>query len=170
MNDENLLELFLGSDGVWGKACEPVHHSWHEHDGKIICHDACISSGGMHKSGISLQPLCGVHPSLIGLNLGDFEITGPLECLECHCECSGPLGIITICGIASVEWLEGCVWVPKLLLVLFTPAYFLFMATKTAPIDLTSRVLEVVEVRSDVLFDLLVVLMRVADVVPPSSP
>jgi len=37
---EDLLKLFLGSDGVWGKACEPVHHSWREHDRKIVHHDA----------------------------------------------------------------------------------------------------------------------------------
>jgi len=30
---EDLFQLFPGSDGVWGKACEPVHRGWHEHDG-----------------------------------------------------------------------------------------------------------------------------------------
>ena len=29
---EDLFQLFPGSDGVRGKACEPVHRSWHEHD------------------------------------------------------------------------------------------------------------------------------------------
>ena len=51
---EDLFQLFLGSDGVWGKACEPVHGSWREHDGKIIHHDTGISPGGAHGSGISL--------------------------------------------------------------------------------------------------------------------
>ena len=50
---EDLLQLFLGFDGVRGEACELVHHSWHEHNGKIVLHDAGIS-GGMHNSGISL--------------------------------------------------------------------------------------------------------------------
>ena len=27
--DEDLLQLFLGPDGVWGVACEPLYHSWH---------------------------------------------------------------------------------------------------------------------------------------------
>ena len=52
--DEDLLQLFLGSDGVQGEACEPVHRSWREHDGKIVHHDAGISPGGAHNSGISL--------------------------------------------------------------------------------------------------------------------
>ena len=43
---EDLLELFPGSDGIQGEACELVHHSWHEHDGKIVRHDAGISPGG----------------------------------------------------------------------------------------------------------------------------
>ena len=51
---ENLLQLFLGSDGVRGKACEPVHRGWHEHDGKIGRHDTGISLDGTHSSGISL--------------------------------------------------------------------------------------------------------------------
>ena len=34
--DEDLLQLFLGSDGVRGEACEPFHRSWHEHDRKIV--------------------------------------------------------------------------------------------------------------------------------------
>ena len=51
---EDLFELFLGFDGVRGKACEPVHRSWCEHDGKIVHHDTGISPGGVHRSGISL--------------------------------------------------------------------------------------------------------------------
>ena len=51
---EDLLQLFLGSNGVWGEACEPVHHSWHEHDRKIVRHDTGISFGGSHSCGISL--------------------------------------------------------------------------------------------------------------------
>ena len=41
---EDLLQLFPGSDGVWGEACEPVHRSWRKHDGKIVRHDAGIST------------------------------------------------------------------------------------------------------------------------------
>ena len=51
---EYLLELFLGSDGARGETCEPVHRSWCKHDGKIVHHDAGISPGGTHSSGISL--------------------------------------------------------------------------------------------------------------------
>ena len=51
---EDLLQLFPGSDGVWGEARELVHRSWREHDGKIVCHDAGISPSGAHSSGISL--------------------------------------------------------------------------------------------------------------------
>jgi len=50
-----------------------------------------------------------------------------------------------------------------------TAAYF-FMATETVLIDTSSRVSKIVEVHSDVLVDLLVVLARVFDVVAPSSP
>jgi len=56
------------------------------------------------------------------------------------------------------------------LLVLLTAAYFFFMATEAALVDTSLCVLEIVEVRSDVLVDLLVVLARVFDVVAPSSP
>ena len=56
------------------------------------------------------------------------------------------------------------------MLVLLTPAYFLFMARETAPIDVTSCIPEVVDVCSDILVDFLVVLARVVDVVPPSCP
>ena len=49
-------------------------------------------------------------------------------------------------------------------------AYFFFLATEVALVDTLSRVSEIVEVRSDVLVDLLVVLARVFDAVAPSSP
>ena len=52
--DEDLLQLLLGSNGVWGKACDLVHDGWREHDGKIVRHDAGVSSGGADSSGISL--------------------------------------------------------------------------------------------------------------------
>ena len=45
-----------------------------------------------------------------------------------------------------------------------------FMATEAVLIDTSSRVLEIVEVDLDILVDLLVVLVRVFDVVAPSSP
>ena len=49
-------------------------------------------------------------------------------------------------------------------------AYFLFMPRETTPIDVTSCIPEVVDVFSDILIDFLVVLVRVVDMVPPSSP
>ena len=52
--DEDVLELFPGSDGVRGEACELVHRGWCEHDGKIVRHDGGISTDGAHSSGISL--------------------------------------------------------------------------------------------------------------------
>ena len=51
---EDLLQLFPRFDGIWGKAREPVHCGWHEHDGKIVRHDTGISPGGAHSGGISL--------------------------------------------------------------------------------------------------------------------
>ena len=51
---EDLFELFPGSDGVRGKACEPVHGGWREHDEKIVRHDNGISFGGTNSSGVSL--------------------------------------------------------------------------------------------------------------------
>ena len=51
---EDLLQLFPGSDGVRGEACELVHRSWCEHDGEIVRHDAGISPDDAHNSGISL--------------------------------------------------------------------------------------------------------------------
>ena len=85
---------------------------------------------------------------------------------------AGPFRIVTIeiGSIAGVKWLEGCVRIAKFLLVFLTPAYFLLMPREMAPIDMTSHVPEIVDVRSDILFDFLVVLARVVDAVPPSSP
>ena len=51
---EDFFKLFLGSNGVWGKACELVHDGWREHDGKIVRHDTDVSSGGANSSGVSL--------------------------------------------------------------------------------------------------------------------
>ena len=51
---EDLFQLFLGSDGVSGKACELVHDGWHEHDRKIVRHDTGVSSGGVDSGGVSL--------------------------------------------------------------------------------------------------------------------
>ena len=97
---------------------------------------------------------------------------GPLECLECPRECSGPFGIITvvICSIVGVKWLEGYVWITELLLIFLTPAYFLFMARETTPIDMTACIPEIVDVRSNILVDFLVELARVVDMVRPGSP
>ena len=75
-----------------------------------------------------------------------------------------------ICDIAGVEWLEGCVWITELLLVFLMPAYFLFMVRETAPVDVTSCILEVVDVCSDILVDFLVMLVRVVDAVPLAPP
>ena len=96
---------------------------------------------------------------------------GPLECSEHSRECLGPFGIVTIeiGSIADVKWLEGCIQITKFLLIFLTPAYFLLMSGETAPIDMTSCILEVVDVCSDILIDFLVVLARVVDMVPPSS-
>ena len=44
------------------------------------------------------------------------------------------------------------------------------MARETALVDMTSRVLKIIDVRSDILVDFLVVLAREVDAVPPSSP
>ena len=51
---EDLFQLFLGSNGIQGKACEPVHGGWREHDRKIVRHDTGISSDGAHSSSVSL--------------------------------------------------------------------------------------------------------------------
>ena len=64
---------------------------------------------------------------------------------------------------------EGSIWIAEFLLVFLTPVYF-FMARETAFFDMTSCILEIVDACSDVLVDFLVMLARVVDVVPPSSP
>jgi hypothetical protein len=88
----------------------------------------------------------------------------------------GPLGIVTVGvdSIADVEWLEGRIRITEFLLVLLTPAYFLFMPGEMAPINMASCIPELVDVPSDVLFDFLVscsvdALKRVVDDIPPSS-
>ena len=73
-------------------------------------------------------------------------------------------------SIADVKWLVGCIWITELLLVFLTPAYFLFMVRETTPVDMASRIPENVDVRSDILIDFLVMLVRVVDMVSPSSP
>jgi len=55
------------------------------------------------------------------------------------------------------------------LLILLAVAYFFFTATETAFVDMLSCILEIVEVHSNVLVDLLVVLAVMFDVVAPSS-
>ena len=55
------------------------------------------------------------------------------------------------------------------MLVLLTAAYFFFMATEAAFIDTSSCISKIVEVYSDVLVDLLVVLAVMFDAVAPSS-
>jgi hypothetical protein len=54
------------------------------------------------------------------------------------------------------------------LLVLLTAAYF-FMAIEAAFVDTSSCISEIVEVHSDVLVDLLIVLAVMFDAVAPSS-
>ena len=56
------------------------------------------------------------------------------------------------------------------MLILLTAAYFFFMVTKAALVDTLSCISKIIEVHSDVLVDLLVMLARVFDVVAPSSP
>ena len=56
------------------------------------------------------------------------------------------------------------------MLVLLMAAYFFFVTTETALIDMSSRISEIVEVHSDVLVNLLVMLARVFDTVAPSCP
>ena len=56
------------------------------------------------------------------------------------------------------------------MLVLLMAAYFFFMATEAVLVDTSSCVSEIIEVHSDVLVDLLVVLAKVFDVVAPSFP
>jgi len=54
--------------------------------------------------------------------------------------------------------------------VLLAAAYFFFMATEAAFVDTSSCISEIVEVHSNVLVDLLVMLAKVFDAVAPSSP
>ena len=56
------------------------------------------------------------------------------------------------------------------MLILLMAVYFFFMATEAAFVDTSPCVSEIVEVHSDVLVDLLVVLVKVFDAVAPSSP
>ena len=55
------------------------------------------------------------------------------------------------------------------MLVLLAVAYFFFMAIEVVFVDTSSCILEIVEVHSDVLVDLLVVLAVMFDAVAPSS-
>ena len=55
------------------------------------------------------------------------------------------------------------------MLVLLAAAYFFFMATEVAFVDTSSCISKIVEVYSDVLVDLLVVLAVMFDAVAPSS-
>ena len=56
------------------------------------------------------------------------------------------------------------------MLVLLAAAYFFFMATEAAFVDASSRISEIVEVHSDILVNLLVVLVRAFNAVAPDSP
>ena len=55
------------------------------------------------------------------------------------------------------------------MLVLLAAAYFFYMATEAAFVDTSSRISEIVEVHSDVLVDLWVVLAVMFNAVAPSS-
>ena len=55
------------------------------------------------------------------------------------------------------------------MLVLLAAVYFFFMATEAAFVDTMSCIIEIVEVHSDVLVDLLVGLVVMFNVVAPSS-
>ena len=55
------------------------------------------------------------------------------------------------------------------MLVLLAAAYFFFMATKAAFVNMSSCISEIVEVHSDVLVDLLVWLAVMFNAVAPSS-
>ena len=96
---------------------------------------------------------------------------GPLKCSKHPRECWGPFGVVgaIIYSITGVERLESRVRVTVLLLVLLVAAYF-FMVAKAAFVDTSSCISKIVEVHSDVLVDLLVMLAKVFDVVAPSSP
>ena len=56
-----------------------------------------------------------------------------------------------------------------LLLVLLAVAYFFFMVTEVALVDTSSHISEIVEVHSDVLVDLLVVLAVMFNAIASSS-
>ena len=56
------------------------------------------------------------------------------------------------------------------MLVLLAVAYFFFMATKAAFVDTSSHISKIFEVHSDILVNLLVVLVVMLDVVAPSFP
>ena len=51
---EDFLQLFLGSNGIRGKASKPAHGGWREHDGEIVRHDTGVSSDGANSNGVSL--------------------------------------------------------------------------------------------------------------------
>ena len=73
-------------------------------------------------------------------------------------------------GIVDIKRLEGSIRITEFLLIFLMSGYFFFMARETAPVDMTSRVSEIVDVCSDILVDFLVMLARVVDTLPPSSP
>jgi len=83
---EDFLQLFPGFDGVRGKAGKPAHGGRRKNDGEIIRHDTGISSDGADNSGVSLQPLCRVHPSFVGLDPSDLKTIGPSKSSEHPCE------------------------------------------------------------------------------------
>ena len=55
------------------------------------------------------------------------------------------------------------------MLVLLVAAYFFFMATKAAFVDTSSCISEIVEVQSDILVNLLVMLAVMFNAIAPSS-
>ena len=56
------------------------------------------------------------------------------------------------------------------MLVLLMAAYLFFMVTEATLLDTPSRILEVAEMHSSVLFDLLVMLVMVFGAMAPGSP
>ena len=106
---EDFLQLFLGSNGVWRKAGKPAYGGWHEHDREIICHHTGVSSSGADSSGVSLQPLCRVHPSFVGLDPSDLKTMGPPKYSEHPYESWGPLRVVdaVVCSVAVSDRLEG---------------------------------------------------------------
>ena len=73
-------------------------------------------------------------------------------------------------SIASDDRLQSRVWITVLSLVLLAASYFIFMVPEATLIDTPSCILEVTEVHSGVLFDLLVVLAMMLGVAASSSP